>query len=224
MLPAVLAQGRPFPDWDWLSRNSELIVDRSLEHLWLTVAAVVIGFAIAFPLGLLARRVPRLRQPLVTLTGILFTIPSLAAFIALVPFFGLTVTTSLIPLVAYTLLILLRNIVTGLDGVPEEVVEAAAAMGYRPNQLLRSIELPLALPVIIAGIRVATVTTIGLITVTAVVGRGGLGQVIALGFRRDNATASVVGFALCVLLAIAADLLLVALERRLTPWSRSVVA
>lgn len=219
-----MAQARTFPDLEWLSRNADVIAERSFEHLWLTVAAVVIGFAIAFPLGLLSRQYPGLRRPLVNLTGVLFTIPSLAAFVALVPFFGLSTTTSLIPLVAYTLLILLRNIVTGLDGVPAEVVESAEAMGYRPPQLLRGVELPLALPVIIAGVRVASVTTIGLVTVTAVVGRGGLGQIILVGFRRDNTTATVVGFALSIALAVLIDLLLIRLERRLTPWSRAVVA
>ncbi|CAN5845875.1 ABC transporter permease [soil metagenome] len=215
----ALAQGRPFPDWEWIQRNGDTIWEQGIEHVQLTVLAVAIGFLIAFPLALLASRRRRFQTPLLQITGVLFTIPSLALFVGLVPLTGLTVTTALIPLTIYTLLILVRNTIAGLDSVPNEVIEAARAMGYRESALLRSVELPLALPVIIAGVRIATVTTIGLVTVTALIGQGGWGQIILSGFQRQNLTPTLVGFILSVALAIVLDLLLVALERRLSPWA-----
>ena len=217
----VLAQTRPFPDWEWISRNGDTLVEQGLEHAQLTVMAVMIGFAIAFPLSILASRRRRLQAPVLHVTGVLFTIPSLALFVGLVPLTGLSTTTSLIPLTIYTLLILVRNTIAGLAGVPSEVLEAARAMGYRDQALLRQVELPLALPVIIAGIRIATVTTIGLVTVTALIGQGGWGQIILEGFRRQNLTPTLVGFALSVALAIVLDLALVGLERQLSPWARA---
>lgn len=220
MVP-LLAQSRPFPDWEWIRRNGDAVLEQGLEHVQLTVLAVVLGFAIAFPLAVLASRRPRLQGPVLQVTGVLFTIPSLALFVGLVPLTGLSTTTALIPLTIYTLLILVRNTVAGLAGVPSEVLEAARAMGYRDRALLRQVELPLALPVIIAGVRIATVTTIGLVTVTALIGQGGWGQIILEGFRRQNVTPTLVGFALSVLLAIVLDLLLVQLERRLSPWART---
>jgi osmoprotectant transport system permease protein len=134
---------------------------------------------------------------------------------------GLSTTTALIPLTVYTLLILVRNTIAGLAGVPSEVLEAAQAMGYRNPELLRQVELPLALPVIIAGVRIATVTTIGLVTVTALIGQGGWGQIILEGFNRRNLTPTLVGFILCVALAVVLDLALVGVERRLSPWARA---
>lgn len=215
----ALAQSRPFPDWEWIQRNGDTMWEQGLEHVQLTVLAVAIGFVIAFPLALLASRRRRFQAPLLQVTGVLFTIPSLALFVGLVPFTGLSTTTALIPLTIYTLLILVRNTIAGLDSVPNEVIEAARAMGYRESALLRSVELPLALPVIIAGVRIATVTTIGLVTVTALIGQGGWGQIILSGFQRQNLTPTLVGFVLSVALAIVLDLLLVALERRLSPWA-----
>src|SRR6266851_10345340 len=151
-------------------------------------------------------------------TGGLYTIPSLALFALLVPWTGLTVLTAEIGLVAYTLLILVRNIVVGLDGVPPDVRDAAAGMGYRPVRQLLQVELPLALPVIVAGLRIATVTTIGLVTITALIGQGGLGQLLLDGLQRDFRTPLVVGSALSVGLAIVADVLLATTQRVLTPW------
>ncbi len=216
----LLAQSRPFPDWEWIQRNGDIVLEQGVQHVQLTVAAVAIGFLIAFPLALLASRRRRLAGPVLQVTGVLFTIPSLALFVGLVPLTGLSTTTALIPLTLYTLLILVRNTIAGLDSVPSEVVEAARAMGFREAALLRSVELPLALPVIIAGVRIATVTTIGLVTVTALIGQGGWGQIILSGFQRQNLTPTLVGFLLSVVLAVTLDLLLVALERRLSPWSR----
>jgi osmoprotectant transport system permease protein len=153
-------------------------------------------------------------------TGILYTIPSLALFAILIPFTGLTVLTAEIGLVSYTLLILIRNIVVGMDAVPPEVREAARGMGYRPLVELFRVDLPLAVPAIMAGIRIATVTTIGLVTVTALIGEGGLGSLILDGLIRDFKTPLVVGTLLSVTLAIVADVSLSSLQRLVTPWSR----
>jgi osmoprotectant transport system permease protein len=222
---AVLAQTtRSFPDWEWLAnpRNTDRIRDAFMQHLELTVLAVVIGFVIAAPLAIAAVRWRPLYKPLLTFTGVLFTIPSLALFVLLLAFLntGLGRTTSLIGLVIYTLLILFRNTAVGLDGVDPEVREAAEAMGHTRTQQLLRVELPVALPVIIAGIRIATVTTIGLVTITALIGQGGLGQLFLMGFQRRNATALLVGFLLSVILAVVADLGLVGAQRLATPWSR----
>jgi osmoprotectant transport system permease protein len=152
--------------------------------------------------------------------GILYTIPSLALFALLVPITGFTLLTAEIGLVSYTLLILIRNILAGLDGVPADVTEAARAMGFSGRALLWRVELPLALPVIIAGIRVATVTTIGLVTVCAIIGQGGLGQQILLGYQLAFPTRVYLGAALSIVLALGADAGLLAIQRALTPWSR----
>lgn len=218
----VLAQTRPFPDWEWIQRNGDTVLEQGIEHVTLTVMAVTIGFVIAFPLAVLVSRRRAFQTPVLQVTGILFTIPSLALFVGLVPLTGLSTTTALIPLTLYTLLILVRNTLAGLDSVPKDVVEAARAMGYREWTLLRSVELPLALPVIIAGVRIATVTTIGLVVVTAVIGQGGWGQMMYTdGFQRQNLTPTLLGFVLSVALAVILDLLLVAVEHRLSPWARA---
>lgn len=211
----------PWVRWDWVSRHTDDIASATRQHVELTVIAVVLGLAISFPLALAARRWRWALTPVMSVTGIIYTIPSLALLALLVPWTGLSRTTSEIGLVGYTLLILIRNIVAGLDAVPEEVREAARGMGFtRRRQLLR-IELPLAVPTIIAGVRIATVTTIGLVTVTALIGQGGLGQFILEGLTRDFRTPLVVGSVLSVALAAVADLGLTGLERLITPWSRT---
>ncbi|HVL04124.1 MAG TPA: ABC transporter permease, partial [Acidimicrobiales bacterium] len=201
-------------DWDWVGEHRTLIVDLTQAHIELTVLAVVMGLALSFPLALAARRWRRLYSPVLSAAGVLYAIPSLALFALLLPWTGLTRTTALIALVSYTLLILVRNIATGLDGVPSEVSEAATAMGMRSSRRLWSVELPLALPAVVAGIRVATVTTIGLVTVAALIGHGGLGQLILDGLNRDFRTPLVVGSALSVALAATADVILVGVQRR----------
>jgi osmoprotectant transport system permease protein len=206
--------------WDWVRDHGDDIAAATRQHVELTLIAVALGLVISVPLGLAATRWRRTEGPILGFTGALFTIPSLALFALLVPFTGLSRTTAEIGLVGYTLLILVRNIVAGLEGVPEEVREAAHGMGYRPlGQLLR-VELPLALPVIVAGIRIATVTTIGLVTVTGLIGQGGLGAFIVEGINRDFRTPLVVGSVLSVALAVLADLGLAGVTRLLTPWSR----
>jgi osmoprotectant transport system permease protein len=222
-LRPLLAQSeRPLFEWSWVTRNASSIWSATLEHLYLTGMAVGIGLVISLGLAVLVLRRPRLYTPVIAAGGLLYTIPSLAAFALLAPFTGLTATTAIIALTSYTILILVRNIVTGINGVPPEAVEAAKGMGYRPARLFWEIELPLALPVIVAGVRIAAVTVIGLVTVTALLGLGGLGQFILRGFRvlPPYPTQILVGTALSVVLAIVVDLALLALERALTPWAR----
>jgi osmoprotectant transport system permease protein len=207
--------------WSWIGDHLDDIRDDLLQHLQLTGLAVLFGILLAFPLALAAMRWPRLYSPILGFTGVLFTIPSLALFILLIPFTGLKIETALIGLTMYTLLILVRNMVEGLRGVDRDVREAAQAMGYTPARQLFQVELPLALPVIMAGVRIATVTTIGLVTVTALIGWGGLGQLFLDGFTLNFSTPLIVGIVLSALLAFAADLLLVGVQWGLTPWARS---
>jgi osmoprotectant transport system permease protein len=190
-------------------------------HVVLTVVSVVIGLLIAFPLALVVRRWPSTGLPVVGSTTVLYTIPSLAMFAILQPFAGLDASTVVIGLVLYSLTILVGNTLAGLRAVPADAVEAARGMGYGPMRLLFGVELPLALPTIMAGLRVATVSTVALTTIGAVVGSGGLGNLIQSGidtqFKAQVLTASV----LCVLLAVAFDLLLLLAQRLLTPWERA---
>ena len=211
----------PFVDWAWVFSHLDDIAIRTLEHLYLTAIAVGIGLVLAAGLSMVIVRNRRSQGPITWVAGVLYTIPSLALFAVLVPFTGLSVLTAEIGLVSYTLLILIRNIVAGLDGVPAATKEAALGMGYTRRRTLWEVEVPLALPVIVAGIRIATVTTIGLVTVTSLIGQGGLGFFILQGLRRFFTTEIVVGTVLSVVLAVALDLLLVGLERRLTPWFRA---
>ena len=222
LAPEVLAAStEPWVRWDWVSQHTGLIAHDFNEHLVLTGLAVGIGLLIATPLALLARRWRWLQAPLLSVTGVLYTIPSLALLALLIPWTGLSRTTAEIALVSYTLLILIRNIVAGLDGVPADVRDAAEGMGYgRLRQLVR-VELPLAIPVIVAGIRIAVVTTVGLVTITALIGLGGLGQLILDGLNRDFRTEVVVGSALSVALAAGADAALVLVQRLATPWTRA---
>jgi len=213
----------PWIRWDWISAHVPVIRDALLQHIELTVIAVVIGLVIAIPLGLTAWRRRILRGPIFSLTGILYTIPSLALFALLVPFTGLTVLTAEIGLVSYTLLILIRNMVVGLDSVPPEVREAAVGMGYRPLAEFLQVDLPLAVPAIMAGVRIATVTTIGLVTVTALIGEGGLGSLIYDGLTRAFKTEIVVATLLSIALAFVSDIALSAVQRLITPWSRARV-
>jgi osmoprotectant transport system permease protein len=215
-------EGQPFFRVDWIGDNLDAIGLRLWEHVQMTVIAVVVGLLISFALALLIRQMPRLYGPVIGISGTLYAIPSLALFALLVPITGLSLVTAEVALVSYTLLILVRNIVAGLQGVSPDVIEAATAMGLNGRQRLVRIELPIALPVIIAGLRIATVTTIGLVTVTALIGRGGLGYLILnSGINRFFPTSIYTGVVLAVLLAVTADLLLLGIQRLLTPWARS---
>lgn len=216
-----MSEGEPLIRWDWIAGHLDEIGQRLLEHVELTAIAVGVGFVIAFGLALLIIRRPRLEAPVTFATGTLYTIPSLALFALLIPYTGLSILTAEIGLVSYTLLILIRNIVRGIRGVPADVREAAIGMGYTPRDRLWRVEVPLALAVIIAGVRVATISTIGLVTVTALIGQGGFGFFILIGIQRFFSTELIVGAVCSVALAICADGLLVLLQHRLTPWTRS---
>jgi len=213
---------QPWLRWEWIRENRGAIWEQTVEHIELTVIAVGIGFAIAMALSLLGIRFRRLYGPITGVAGILYTIPSLALFAFFVPITGLSRTTAEIGLVSYTLLILIRNITAGLDAVPASVREAARGLGYRQPRLFWEVELPLALPSIIAGLRIATVTVIGLVTVTSIISLGGLGLFILDGLRRDFLTPLVVGTVLTVALAVTLDAVLLLTERWLTPATRAV--
>jgi osmoprotectant transport system permease protein len=215
-----LSPGEPLIRWDWLLAHLGDIAQRLEQHLVLTGIAVGVGLVLSLLLGVWAARRPGVYAPVTWVTGILYTIPSLALFALLVPFTGLSLLTAEIGLVSYTLLILIRNIVAGIRAVPAEVRESALGMGYTPRQVLWQVELPLALGVIIAGVRVATITTVGLVTVTALIGQGGLGFFIVDGIQRFFSTPLIVGALLSVALAVILDALLVRLERLVTPWAR----
>lgn len=203
----------------WQDYRPEL-VDATVEHLWITVVSVLVGFAVAVPLALLARRSPRVESLVVGGTTIVYTIPSLALFSLLLPFTGLSPTTVIIGLALYSLTILVRNVLAGLRAVPDAVRESAVGVGYGRVRLLTRVELPLALPVMMAGLRVAMVSTVALATIGSIVAYGGLGNLLlrAVGnqFKAQIFAASL----LCVALAIALDLVLVVVQRLLTPWTR----
>jgi osmoprotectant transport system permease protein len=210
---------------DWIcgqylhDRQSEL-VDATTQHIWITVVSVLVGVAIAFPLALTARRFPRLESTVIGVSTGIYTIPSLALFPLLVPFTGLTPTTVVIGLALYALTILVRAMLEGLRAVPAEVRESATGLGYGASKLLFLIELPLALPVIMAGLRVATVSTVALTTVGSLVAYGGLGNLIKDGVNTNFRAELLAAAVLCVLLAIVLDVLIVIAQRLLTPWTR----
>ncbi|HQR26523.1 MAG TPA: ABC transporter permease [Nocardioides sp.] len=231
LLAAVPSADEPGPSCysrlvnDWfcpaylVDRRQELL-DATWQHLWISVVAVLAGVLIAFPLALLARRSARLEAAVVgTATG-LYTIPSLALFPLLVPFTGISATTVVVGLALYCLTILVRAMLQGLRSVPDDVTEAATGLGYAPTRLLFRVELPLALPVIMAGLRVATVSTVALTTVGALVANGGLGNLIADGVFSNFRAELLAACVLCVLLAVLLDLVVVGLQRVATPWTR----
>lgn len=208
-------------DWDWVARNWGEIVDRTWEHITLTAVSVGLGLVISLALSIVALRWRWTLSPITWTTGLLYTIPSLALFALLVPIVGLNATNAVIALTSYTLLILIRNLVAGVDGVPAPVLEAADGMGYTRRSRFWKMEVPLALPVIVAGLRIATVTTVGLVTVTAVLGLGGYGYFILRGLNTFFWTQIIVGVVLSVVLATILDVGFVLLQRVLSPWSRS---
>ncbi|WP_233517478.1 ABC transporter permease [Geodermatophilus marinus] len=224
----VAAEEAPNPWFDpsYVTANWSTIVGYAGQHVRLTIGAVLLGALIALPLALLARRTRWLSGPVLGLSTIVYTIPSLAMFAFLAPYTGpLSATTVLVGLTLYTLVILVRNFLAGLQAVPPDVREAARGMGYGPARLFLQVDLPLALPAFMAGLRIATVSTVALVTVGVITGNGGLGQLIIGGFNSNFYRAEIVTGALgCVLLALTADLLLAGAERLLTPWTRAVRA
>ena len=208
---------------EWIGDNLGVIAGALIDHLVLTVLAVWVGLAISLAAALFVRRRGFLRGTVTATFGVLYTIPSLALFAFLVPFTGLTLVTAEIGLISYTLLILTRNILAGLDGIPAEIRESADGMGFSSRQRLTGVELPLAMPVIMTGLRIATVTTVGLVMVTAVIGEGGLGQLMLRGFNRQFPTMIYVGFVLTIVVALVLDIVIQLVQRLLTPWARRAV-
>jgi osmoprotectant transport system permease protein len=204
----------------WIADNWQRYTQPFWQHVYLTVVAVAIGFAIAAGLAVLAHRRRWLIAPVTTITGVMYTIPSLSLFFVLQPITGRGNTTALIALVSYTLLIIFRNVVAGLDNVAPETRDAARGLGLTDRQVLWRVEMPLALPEILAGLRVAATTTVGLATLAFFAGAGGLGGAIFANLTFKSNV--VVAGGLCVLLAIVLDLLILGAQRVLTPWRRAV--
>jgi osmoprotectant transport system permease protein len=215
-----VAQGGFCPSW--IAENWDRYVDPFFQHVYLTLVSLTIGFAIAFTLGLLAHRQRWLAGPLTAMTSVLYTIPSIALFLMLLPLTGRGNTTALIALVAYTQLIIFRNVVNGLRQVPPDIVDAAEGMGLTPMQTLLRVEVPMALPEILAGLRIAASTIVGLATLAFFAGAGGLGAEIEaqINFKSNV----VVAGGLAVALAAALDLAVLGIQRALMPWRRAVAA
>jgi osmoprotectant transport system permease protein len=212
--------GESLVDWSWVDDHTGEIWQRVAEHLAIVGWSLLWGLVLALPLAILAHRYHALRGPALSVTGILYTIPSIAAFTLLLPYTGLDRSTVIIPLTTYTLLILVRNVLAGLDGVAGEVLEAAQGMGYSGRRRLFAVELPLAFPAIMAGLRIAAVTLIGLVPVAAIVGQGGLGTYMLDGFNRDFQTPLTVATLLVIVIAVVVDALLLLVQRLVTPWDR----
>lgn len=210
-------------DWicgEYITSRASDLGEALVQHLGLVVASVALGLVLAFPLALLARRYRNLQGIVVGTTTAIYTIPSLALFSLLVPVTGLGAGTVVLGLGLYSLTILVRNILDGLEAVPADVRESARGMGYGPGRLLFRVELPLSLPTVMAGLRVATVSAVALTTVGALLDYGGLGDLLIAGKQSNFKAQVLVTSVLCVLLAVVLDLLLVALQRLLTPWTR----
>jgi osmoprotectant transport system permease protein len=219
---AVVANGpNSWIWWQWIGDHQHEILSALREHLRLTVVSVVLGTLLALPLSIVAVRRRAVAAAVVPTVNAIYTVPSVALLGLLLPIVGLDDPPAIIALTLYTLSILVRNMIDGLRAVPPAVLDAADGMGYTPGRRLLRVELPLALPAIVAGIRLATVSTIGLVTVTFIVDRGGLGRFIQDANQRDFRTPLVVGTVLSVAFAVLADLLLVRAERAVTPWRRS---
>ncbi|HSI92685.1 MAG TPA: ABC transporter permease [Jiangellaceae bacterium] len=214
-------------DWicvEYVRTRADRIVDALQEHLFITVTSLLVGFLVAFALALLARHWRALSGPVQGVSTVLYTIPSLALFALLFTVTGISATTVVIGLILYSLTILVRGIIVGLDSVPADVRESAVGMGYGPAKLLWRVELPLGIPAIFAALRVAAVSTVALTTVGFIVGHGGLGNLIFQGLRTNFKAEVLTAAVLCVVLALVADVILVGAERLLTPWRQQVVA
>lgn len=211
----------PWLSWSYVQDYWPELVAAGREHIFLTVSSVLLAMLVAVPLAILIRRVPVLNGPILGLSGVLYTIPSLALISLLWPVFGLSPWTVIIALAIYALLVVLRNIVVGLQEVPGDVLDAANGMGLTDRQILTRVSLPLALPTILAGIRIATVSTVGMVTIGALVGYGGFGTLILSGFQNNFWHAQIMTATLgCVLLAVVFELLLLLVEKVAAPWTR----
>lgn len=218
VLPAQATN--PIVRWEYLVDEWDQISEAILQHLRLTLVSVGIGIVVAALLTALALRVRWTAAPISAISGVIYTIPSVALFGILVPYTGLTMWTAVVPLVGYTLLVLVTNFVAGFRSVPPAVRDAADGMGLTPFRRVVGVELPLAAPLVITGLRIATVSTVGLVTVAAIVGQGGLGRLILDGLRRSFWTPMVVGSSLSILLALVLDLVILVISARLMPWTR----
>jgi osmoprotectant transport system permease protein len=209
--------------WGWIPRNVDLIARLTVEHVWLALLPVLLGLVISLPLGWVATRNATVRTVVVTVTGLLYTIPSLALIVMMPLVLGIQILDPLnvvVALTIYTVALLVRSVADALDAVPGVVTAAATAMGYTPVRRFVGVELPLAVPVVVAGLRVAAVSNMSLVTVGALVGLGGLGQLFTDGFQRDIPAEIVTGIVLVLLLALIVDVALQALGRVITPWTR----
>ncbi|HEY5272759.1 MAG TPA: ABC transporter permease [Acidimicrobiales bacterium] len=219
MLGALLASSAPFIDWSWIGTNAGVIANAIAQHAELTGIAVGCGLALSVPTALIAWRFHWARGAILGFAGLLYTIPSLALFVLIQPVTGyFSLLTAEVALTGYTLLILIRNVLTGLDAATDEVREAATAMGFTPTGAMIRVYLPLALPSLFAGLRVATVTVVGLVTITAFIEWGGLGQLIITGLHDYFYTPTVVGLVLSMALAAVGDATFVLLERIIVRW------
>jgi len=210
---------------NWVGDNLSLILDKLGVHVYMAILPVIIGLAIALPLGYVATRYSWLSNPLIAFGGVLYSIPSIALFIVLPAVLGTKVLSKvniIVALTIYVVSLLIRNVIDGLRSVPPEVRQSAVAVGYGTLRRVITIDLPIAVPVIFAGLRVATVANISMVSVGAVIGVGGLGDLFTDGFRRSFLTPVLVGVVLSLLLALVADLVIVTLQRLLTPWARAV--
>jgi osmoprotectant transport system permease protein len=201
---------------NYLFSNFDRVILLFFDHLFLVTVSLVIALTIAIPLGIIASRFKRLYTPVVGVLGIMYTIPSIALFALMIPFFGLGFKSALIALVAYSQMILVRNIVTGIRGIEPSVIESARGMGMGKWRILWKIEFPLALPVVVAGIRIATVSVIGIAAIAAYINAGGLGELIFEGIYQDHAQKIIAGTIAVAFLAIGADILFRVIERKLS--------
>ncbi|MGH8836127.1 MAG: ABC transporter permease [Actinomycetes bacterium] len=210
-------------DWQWTADHVDEFVELTKSHLYLALLPVLFGLLIAIPVGVLCVRLPKLYPPVFGAVNVLYALPALALFVLLLDFTGFSNATIIIPLTIYTLVVLVPNVVDGLRGVPDPVRQAATAMGFGQLRRLIQVELPIAIPVIMAGLRVATVSSISLVSVGVLIGQdfGGLGDLFIDGFQKNFMTPLIIGVVLSVALALTADALLVLAQRLLTPWSRT---
>jgi osmoprotectant transport system permease protein len=208
-------------DWGWIGEHTDTLSEHALIHLRLALLPVVFGLVISLPLGVLCRRWGWLYPPTLTISNILYAIPSLALFMLFIDYTGLTASTVMIPLTLYSLSVLVPNVVDGLASVSEPVRQAATAMGFGPLRRLLRVELPIAVPIVIAGTRVAAVSSISLVAVGQLIGQGGLGADIIRGYQLQFQTQIVAATVLIILLALVTDAILVAVQRLLTPWARA---
>ncbi|WP_350280302.1 ABC transporter permease [Kribbella sp. HUAS MG21] len=208
----------------WIGDNLGLIWEQLVEHLYLAILPVILGLIVSVPLGYVATRYSWLANPLIAFGGILYSLPSIALFIVLPAILGTKVLSTvniIVALTIYAVSLLIRNVIDGLRSVPPDVRQSAVAVGYGAVHRLVAVDLPIAVPVIFTGLRVVTVANISMVSVGAVIGIGGLGELFTLGFQKDFLTPVVVGVVLSLGLALLADLVLVTLQRVLTPWART---